>query len=227
MKPLFAALLSLAMLFTAAQPAQPVQTAQPAKPSTHDFVMDCMRSLGELPHKEMVLWLPAQFWGMVGEQMKIPPESVAQIVKEMSPYMMFCVVDCTIDGTQITFKSADDIRTTLKMVDSSRQVYLPLADKDVSPTALRMVNQFQPIMAKILGQFGDGMRIFLFDGTGNNRQPAFDVAKPNRFLLTWDATTAKYTLPLASVLPPKYCPVDKEAMQGNWNYCPIHGAKLE
>jgi hypothetical protein len=140
--------------------------------------------------------------------------------------MMFCIVDYTMEGTQITFKSADEIRPTLKFVDSSKHVYLPLADKDISPLALRMVNQFQPIMAKMLGQFGDGMHVFLFDGTGGNGKPAFEVDKPNRFLLTWEGTTTKWALPLASVLPPKYCPVDKEVMQGNWNYCPIHGAKL-
>jgi len=184
-----------------------------------------MKSNGEIPHKEMVLWIPAQFWEIVGSQMKLPPETVTNIAKEMSPYMMFCVVDYSMEGSQIVFKSAEDIRTTLKMVDSSKHVYLPLDDKNVSPTALRMVNQFQPIMAKLLGQFGDGMHVFLFDGT-NNGKPAFEVDKPNRFLLTWEGASAKYTLPLASVLPPKYCPIDREQMQGNWNYCPIHGAKL-
>jgi hypothetical protein len=186
-----------------------------------------MKSSGEIPHKEMALWIPAQFWHIVGSQMKIPPESVDAIEKEMSPYMMFCIVDYTIEGSQITFKSADEIRPTLKLVDSSKHVYLPLADKDVSPLALRMVNQFTPIMAKLLGQFGDGMHVFLFDGTAGNGRPAFDVDKPNRFLLTWEGATTKWSLPLASVLPPKYCPVDKEPMQGNWNYCPIHGAKLQ
>src|SRR5579859_2047251 len=142
MKPLLATLLCVALLATAsAQPAQPAASIQPAKPSTHDFIMDCMKSNGEIPHKEMVLWIPAQFWEIVGSQMKLPPETVTNIAKEMSPYMMFCVVDYSMEGSQIVFKSAEDIRTTLKMVDSSKHVYLPLDDKNVSPTALRMVNQ--------------------------------------------------------------------------------------
>src|ERR1700760_1614456 len=188
MKPLLATLLCLAMHFAIAQPSASTQlstSAQAPKPTSHDFIMDCMKSSGEIPHKEMALWIPAQFWHIVGSQMKIPPESVDAIEKEMSPYMMFCIVDYTMEGSQITFKSADEIRPTLKLVDSSKRVYLPLADKDVSPLALRMVNQFTPIMAKLLGQFGDGMHVFLFDGTAGNGKPAFDVDKPNRFLLTW------------------------------------------
>lgn len=188
--------------------------------------MDCMKNSGEVPHKEMTLWIPARFWEIVGDQMKLPPESVTAIVQEMSPYMMFCVVDYTIEGTHIAFKTAEEIRPTLKLVDSSKHVHLPLADKDVSPVAMRMVNQFQPLMAKLLGQFGDGMHIFLFDGTAGNGKPAFDVDKPNHFVLTWESATAKWSLPLASVLPPKFCPVDHEQMQGTWSYCPVHGTKL-
>jgi hypothetical protein len=228
MKPLLATLLCLAILMAAmAQPAASDPSIHPTKPSSHDFIMDCMKSTGELPHKQMVLWIPAQFWEIVGSQMNIPPETVTAIVQEMSPYMMFCIVDYSMDGAQIVFKSAEDIRPTLKLVDSSRHVYLPLAEKDVSPLAMRMVNQFQPIMAKLLGQFGDGMHVFLFDGTAGKGKPAYDVERSNHFLLSWEGASAKWSLPLASVLPPKFCPVDKEPMQGNWNYCPIHGAKLQ
>jgi len=228
MKPLLATLLCMAMLMAAmAQPSSSSVQIRPPKPSSHDFIMDCMKSTGELPHKQMILWIPAQFWEIVGSQMNIPPETVTAIVKEMSPYMMFCIVDYSMDGAQIVFKSAEDIRPTLKLIDSSKHVYLPLAEKDVSPLAMRMVNQFQPIMAKLLGQFGDGMHVFLFDGTAGKGKPAFGVDRSNHFLLSWEGASAKWSLPLASVLPPKFCPVDKEPMQGNWNYCPIHGAKLQ
>ncbi|HEY4337816.1 MAG TPA: hypothetical protein VGM89_18025, partial [Puia sp.] len=214
MKPLLAALLCLVTsVASLAQPSPSTPSIPPTKPSTHDFIMDCMKSTGELPHKEMALWIPAQFWEIVGTQMNLPAETVANITKEMSPYMMFCVVDYTMEASNIIFRTADDIRPTLKLVDSSKHVYLPLADKDVSPLAMRMVNQFQPIMAKLLGQFGDGMHVFLFDGTGGNGRPAFDVDKSNHFLLTWEGVSAKWSLPLASVLPPKFCPVDKEPMQ--------------
>src|SRR6202012_2066868 len=98
MKPLLATLLCLVMLMTAmAQPSPSTASIQPPKPSTHDFIMDCMKSTGELPHKEMVLWIPAQFWEIVGTQMNIPVETVAAIRKEMSPYMMFCIVDYTME----------------------------------------------------------------------------------------------------------------------------------
>ncbi|HXB07152.1 MAG TPA: hypothetical protein VNW04_08555 [Puia sp.] len=225
MKPLLATLLCLTVLSVAkAQPSPPAQNS--SNLNIQNLVTDCTKSSGQLPHREMVIWIPARFWEIVGDQMKIPPETVSVIVKEMAPYMMFCVVDYSVDGAQISFKSAADIRSTLKLVDSSKHVYRPLDDKDVSPVALKMIAQFQPLLAKFLGQFGDGMRIFMFDGTAGNGKPAFEVDKPNHFLLTWDDASAKWSLPLASVLPAKHCPVDNEIMPGNWNYCPFHGAKL-
>jgi hypothetical protein len=51
-----------------------------------------MKNSGELPHREMVLWIPADFWKIIGDQMKLPPEAMTDLVTEMDKYMMFCVV---------------------------------------------------------------------------------------------------------------------------------------
>jgi hypothetical protein len=219
MKIIFLVLLIVTTLAAAAQPqAKPI--------NANDFVFECMKNGGEIPQKEMVLWIPVDFWKIIGDQMKLPPESINNLVSEMSHYMMFCVVDYAVSGQQLVFRTADEIRPSLKMVDSAKNIYLPMADKDISPTALQMISNLQPTVSKMLGQFGNGMTIFLFDAKNENGNLSFDVRKPNRFILSWDHASFTWRLPFASVLPLKYCPVDNEPMKGNWNYCPIHGAKL-
>jgi hypothetical protein len=203
-------------------------TAQKIKPAnTSDFITECMKNNGELPNKQMVIWFPSDFWEIVGDQMKASPGYVQQIVSEMQNYMMFAVVDYNVSPSGVNFKSEEEIRKSIKLYDSSKNVYKPLENKDISPTAVQLLNSLQPVMAQILGQFGEGMRVFLFDAKKINGKPAIDIAKTNSFTLSWAQTSLKWTLPFASVLPPKFCPVDNEQMKGNWKYCPLHGTKLD
>jgi hypothetical protein len=82
-------------------------------------------------------------------------------------------------------------------------------------------------MAQMLGQFGEGMRIYLFKAKKINGQPVINIMTKNNFTLSWNSASLTWKLPLSSVLPPKFCSVDNEQMKGNWNYCPIHGVKLD
>lgn len=199
---------------------------QPKKINSSDFINECVRNNGEIPNKQMVLWLPVDFWKIIGVDMKLPDDYVSNVVYEMSKYMVFCVVDYGMSNGQMVFRTADEIRPSLKLIDSAKAISLPLADKDISEKASEIVARLQPALARVLGQFGSGMQIFLFDGRGHNGQPEFDVRTSNRFSLSWDNASMTWRLPFSSVLPPKVCPVDDEPMKGNWDFCPFHGVKL-
>lgn len=200
---------------------------QKLKPtSTNDFVMECMKVNGEGANKQMVLWLPYNFWEIVGEQMKVTPEFVENIVNQLKNYTLFCVVDYTTTSTGLIFKTEEQMRKTFKLTDSSGNVLAPLEEKDISEDVKHLLKNLEPITAQMLGQFGEGMKIFLFKATKSQGQPVIDVSTKNTFTLSWDKCSLTWKLPFASVLPPKRCPVDNETMKGNWNYCPEHGVKL-
>ena len=202
--------------------------AQNLKPNNlNDFVIECTKYNGEIPHKQMGIWLPYNFWEIIGKQMKLSPDVVQDISNVMKGYMMFAVVDYTMSDNRLTFKPEDELRGIIKLYDSSKRVYLPIKNEDISPTATTMLNNIRPTLAKLLGQFGEGMCIFLFEAKQIDGKPAMDVTKVNYFTLNWEQTTLKWSLPFASILPPKYCPVDNEQMKGNWSYCPFHGVKLD
>lgn len=198
-----------------------------SKVNTNEFITECVKQGGETPHSQAVIWFPYEYWILVGEKFNFSSELVKQITDEMNQYMMFAVVDYTISNTQPTFKSEDEIRKSIKLYDSSGNIYLPVNENDLSPLASQVLEKIKPVMSQMLGQFGDGMRLFLFDARLVDGKPPYNVAKSNHFTLSWDQTNLKWILPFASILPPKYCPVDNEKMQGNWNYCPVHGVKLD
>ena len=195
--------------------------------STNDLVMECMKTNGEGANKQMTIWFPYNFWEIIGVQMKASPEFIENIVTQMKDYMMFCVVDYTTSSSGITFKTEAEIRQSIRLTDSSKNVLKPLEDKEISEDAKRLLKNLRPVMAQMLGQFGEGMQIYLFKAKKINGQPTINVMTRNSFTLSWNTTSLNWRLPLSSVLPSKFCPVDNEKMKGNWEYCPIHGKRLE
>jgi hypothetical protein len=189
-----------------------------------------MKISGEIPNKQMAIWFPVDFWRIVGNQMKISTEFVQNLTNNMDDYLLFAVVDYTIskNGGGITFKSDYEIRNTIKFIDSAKTIYLPLKESEFSEETNRMIETLKPIMKNLLGQFGEGMQLFLFktkkDKKGGN---SILIQKENNLNLQWNNVSLKWKLPFASVLALKYCPIDIEEMKGNWNYCPTHGKKLE
>jgi hypothetical protein len=202
---------------------------QQVKPANiNDFVSDCTRSNGNGANRQLAIWFPAEFWQIANAQNKdIPPALLQNIVDEMKEYMMFCVVDYTISGTDIQFTGEDEIRRSIRLIDSSKTIYVPLEEDDISSTASALINSLKPMMAQLVGQFGEGMRVVLFKAKKINGKPAIDITRKNSFTLELAKHQLKWSMPFGSLMPPKYCPIDKEIMKGNWEFCPEHGVKLE
>lgn len=214
-------LFALTLCFTVAGNSQ---TTRPS--SVNDLVMDCMKTNGEVKNKQVVIWFPYNFWEIIGEQIHSSPEFTKKLVTEMKEYLMFCVVDYTLSDNQLHFKSEADIRKTLVLADSTNKEWRPLADDELTPNASTMLENLKPVMAQFLGQMGEGMRIFLFKAPKENGRNLISVSSKNIMHLSWSSASVSWKLPLASMVPQKTCPVDNEKLNGTWNYCPVHGVKL-
>lgn len=193
----------------------------------NDLIMECTRIQNDGAHRQMVIWYPLEFWDMVKEQSRIPESYVSMIKEEMKHYLMFCVADYTQGISGLKFATEEEVRKKVTLTDSSGKVYHPVPEEDISSSAAVLVNSMKPVMGQMLGQFGEGMVILLFKAEQEGENPVISVAKPNRFTLNFGQKDFVFKLPLGSALPPKTCPVDKEPMKGNWNYCPEHGVKLD
>ncbi len=213
-------LLIISILFlTINTKAQSIKTI-----STTDLVAECSKTNGELPDKQFVIWFPPIFWEIIADKMNVSSEYITEPLKD---YMMFCVVDYSLVNGKIIFKSEEDIRESLMLIDSSDNKTRPVDESEISGKADSVLNLIRPVMKQLLGQFGEGMKVFLFKPKHKKLHQLDDVKSKNKFSLRWDSNTITWKLPFSSVLPPKICPIDKEKMKGNWDYCPFHGVKLE
>ena len=229
MKYLFCSFLILSLVTVKAQQQAAAPQKQPDPTvSVNDFITEAMQKGGADLHQQLAIWMPTYFWGLVARQMQIPDGTLQMITNEVGNYMMFLVVDYTMvpGGSTMTFMSEDDLRKSIKLVDASKMISLPLSSDKITGTTQTMIDAMLPVFQKLFGQFGQGMHIFLFDGKNANGKPLFDPSLPGSFSLVWEDAHLKWSLPFSCMMPVKYCPVDHEKMQGNWSYCPIHGVKL-
>lgn len=197
----------------------------PVKIKSSEIFPEIMKTPGVLPHKALAIWYPSEIWEVISSEMGIPADAAAQLTEVMGEYQIFAVVDYVVSAYGLTYASEDEVRGSIRLVDSAKMSYRPLTEKDVNPNVIMMLNQLKPALRKMSGEMGEHMYFFLYNPKTQG-MPTMNITRRNNFSLIWNDFSVKWSLPLAAALPPKFCPVDKEQMKGNWNFCPEHGVKL-
>jgi hypothetical protein len=195
--------------------------------NTNDLIMDCLKQGGEFPDNQMVVWYPLQLWELFGKQMNGSEQVMKIITEELSQYMVFAIVDYHQSISGMSFKSEDEIRKTILLYDSAGKGIPPMEMDQLSEMASELINGIKPMLGKMMGQFGEGMRLIFFDADKIKGVSLSDLSGHGSFTLAWGQARFTWQLPFASFLAPKKCPTDGEAMKGTWKYCPVHGVKLE
>jgi hypothetical protein len=176
----------------------------------------------------MTFWIPNAYWHIaLANNPKIDEELVAHIESMFENYIFVCIADIEITsyGT-MNYSDEKVLRKSLSLVDSLGNKYLPLADKELDPEMVGIIDGIRPMFAQMFGQMGEGMNFYLFEAKDKNGKNIIDENEVNTFTIKHSNKSFEYNLPIVSLMAPKACPVDNEEMKGNWNYCPIHGVKL-
>jgi hypothetical protein len=219
MRYLFLALFSFSLLTSSSQKNKNI--------NTNDLIMDCLKQGGEIPDRQMVVWYPKELWELIGKQMSGSQQALKIISEEMKNYVMFAVVDYHQGLSGLRFKSEAELRKTIRLYDSTGKSFLPLEQDQLSETARGLIDGMKPVLERMMGEFGEGMQLFLFDASAIKGVTLSDVSGHGEFSLGWENKKFSWRLPFASVLMPKKCPADGETMKGDWKFCPIHGVKLD
>lgn len=193
-----------------------------------DFVKQVTNTKTDNDHVKIAFWLPAMFWDVVANKNKeFTPEMVTEVKDALGEYTIFCVVDANMSNPMdVTTASDDQMRKSLS-VEFEGKTYKPVAEKDLSEMAGIMKTNFEPMFAAMLGTFGNGMKMYFFHINDRNGDPLLDPYKEQSFTLSVTGAKLNYRLPLASVMDDKICPNDKQALPGNYKYCPYHGTELK
>ncbi len=173
-------------------------------------------------------WMPSEYWDIAFEgNATISPEVKNEIKSAFSNYSIFCMADLEhIDYNTTNFKTYAELKKTFSVIDSAGKVFFAEDENKVSPVTLEMGNLLKPFLSNLIGKVGEGVSIFYVRNINAEGKKMLDPIKKNTFKVTLSGQEFEWQLPLSSLLPKKYCPIDNKEMNGSWYYCPIHGVKL-
>jgi hypothetical protein len=174
-------------------------------------------------------WIPNEYWRIaLKDNKQVPQETINQFESVFEHYLMIWACDLTInpDGT-MNYTTEEEINKSITILDNNSKKYFPLAKSEIDGEVLTIAENMKPFFAQALGQMGRGIHFYFFKVTDQNGKNLIHAKLPGQFKVSHSNSDFLWRLPLSTLMPPKFCPVDKERMKGTWSYCPLHGQKLE
>ena len=129
-------------------------------------------------------------------------------------------------GGTMSYTDKFDLEKSTSLVDQNGKTHLPLSAKEIPSETLTTLKGMSPMFAKMLGKMGEGLHFFLFKVKDKKKKNIINEYQEGNFIVKHSNKEFKWSLPLPSLLPNKYCPIDNQEMKGNWTFCPFHGENL-
>jgi hypothetical protein len=194
-----------------------------------DFIREAQQWVRKENRMTLTWWIPNSYWNIIFTGYdQIPRETIDQLEETFADYIFICAEDILIDINSGTMKFTEEssIRKSISIIDINGNSYFPISKKETPSFMISLVENIKPIFSSALGQMGEGLNFFFFKILDANNKSIINEKESGGFIVKHSNCEFKWTLPMLSLLPPKYCPIDNEKMKGNWLYCPIHGVKL-
>lgn len=193
-----------------------------------DFIRDLQ--IWQKDDKEMALtfWIPQSYWDIsLKGSPDVEESQIAELNSIFEGYIFICALDMELlPGGNVTYTSEKNIRRSISLIAPDGNSYLPLKEKDIPDKLQNMSNVLKPMFSKILGQMGEGIQFYFFEVKDVVGKELINELKSGQFTVKHSNREFVYNLPIVSLLESKHCPEDGAEMKGNWNFCPIHGVKL-
>jgi hypothetical protein len=221
-------LLPLVVVILAVALAAPASAEHKVKLA--DLIKEIQQQGSKGDDLSLVWWMPVEFWqaSMAANDAPGSPQQVEQFVSVIRPYLMVAAIDGKLGPLGgPTFVSEQALRAQIKVVDSNGRSYLPLADDKINADVKNLFQIMRPIFINIMGPMGENMRFFLFPARDADGKEIASATSQGGFDILMGDRRFHWRLPLGSLLAPKVCPEDGEALNGSWSFCPWHGTKLK
>ena len=204
--------------------APPAATSQSKEIDIDELSSETQLSLRGKDVTGMVWWIPPEFWAASA------PQLTADDLKPLRQYVTVAVVAGKLAAFGVDFASDEDLFANTVLRDSSGKEYKPL--KEVQPSVQMLSTILRPVMKNLIGQMGEHLVLLHFPAKNAKGDAIADPTKKGSFSVlvrkvVGAEQSLEWRLPLTSLSPAKYCPVGKERMKANWNFCPFHGVALD
>jgi hypothetical protein len=177
---------------------------------------------------QMVWWIPPELWSQWARTAGYSATQAEQAVGPLESNTVVFISEGQVSAAgPPAFKSADDLRKRVRIRDASEKEYRPLPSSEVAPDIQLMLTTMQPAFARALGPAGEHLHAFVFAPATPQDPPIASAGDEGSFTVEIDARPFRYRLPLAALLPRRFCPIDREALSGDFKFCPYHGVPLQ
>jgi len=216
--------------------SKPAESAKLTAPLAHnadtpDILRETQLTVGEPDYAGLVWWIPFEFW----------QESAAKngMSREQSGYQFRALKDYTIVGVFVAkisalgafdFVHAEGLQKSIVLRDASGKEYGVV--KEPAQDAKNLAAIMKPILSSAMGKAGENFELLFFPARAKDGEPIADANQKGRFAVVLKdiagvpESVYEFRLPLTSLTPAKYCPVGKERVHADWDYCPYHGVAL-
>jgi hypothetical protein len=180
----------------------------------------------------VVWWIPFAFWTYSAEKAGNPPEKTRENLKALKDYTVVGVFLAKVSALgAFDYVTPSELQKKIFIRDSDDQEYPALAE--LTGDAKNLADVVRPMLANAMGRAGENFAMLFFPARGKSGKMIADENARGQFsvvlkdALSEPETIFLWHLPLNSFSTPRYCPVGKERVHSDWDYCPWHGVKLE
>jgi len=180
----------------------------------------------------LVWWIPFEYWVHSAERRGESAEKTREQFKALREYTIVGVFVGKISSlASLDYVSPTDLQKKTFIRDSDGREYT--AFNELTGDAKSLADILRPILANAMGRAGENFAFLFFPATTKEGKRIADDASKGSFtvvlkdLVGEPETLFVWRTPLTSFAPPRYCPVGKERVHADWDYCPRHGVKLD
>jgi hypothetical protein len=213
----------LCILFLATSAAASASTASFPK-----LVAETQRMHQTATEIVLVWWLPNEFWELtLADNPNVTESQRRDVLAVLDGYSIFVVAAMDIGPFGgITSRPESTIRDHTEFRIGDKRL-APLTRAEISIDAANFVSMMKPMMANMLGQFGEGMMFLVYPNGGESGAPKIGAKADGSFDYTAFGQRFEWKLPLPSVLPPMIDPETGQEFQGDFRFNPYTGGKLK
>lgn len=193
------------------------------------FNAEMMQTRHDHDNRRMALafWLSTDMFrnSMAG---RMTPDEIQRFAALLKGYAIYAILDASLDGENATIVSADraQMRSSARLRLGDRAPRAALPESELPQGVRIAVQVLKPMMASMLGKFGDSMEFVVFNDADEHGNSLADPHGSLVAALTFDQESFAWRLPLVSLLPLRVDAATGDTFPGDFDFNPFTGNKL-